>query len=571
MRIKIIRFIIAVGFLMISGTLIYFQVFQGKYYSDLSKNNRIRVVPLEGWRGEIKDRYGNLLAQNKISYNVMVTPQDIKDSDVLFEFLSTTLGVGKKNLLRRYSQQKFTPFAPVIVADNITRAQAIILEENKYRFPSLIIEEGFQRYYPQGKEFAHILGYVGKMNRSMIEKFKDYGYPLQSIVGYSGIEEYYDTYLKGTSGGIQIEVNSRGKQVRLLGYKETSAGQDISITIDSGIQEIASDVFDGIPGALVMMDINNGEILSLISSPAYDPNIFVDENLNWKTSEIFNDKNSPMLNRAVRGSYPPGSVFKIPVALAALDTNKINENTTIISEGFYDLGGIRFGCTAPPGSYNLIKSISMSCNVFFYKVGRMLGSESIKKYAMMLGLGDRTNIDLPYENKGYIPSKRHGFISTGRRWFEGDTLNLSIGQGDVLATPLQLTLMMSTIAREGVQVQPHLIYSIGGLIVDKYQTFNELSIKPKIFELIQKGLRSAVADYAGTAHVLDFKEFKVYGKTGTAQTNRDKPHHAWFAGYVKGGKKDFSFCIFLEHGGSSHNATILARQLLTRMQQKNLL
>jgi len=302
MRIKIVRIIIIGLFLTIALNLIYIQVIRGRYFYHLSTNNRIRIVPLEGWRGKIKDRNGTVLADSRVAYNVMVAPQDINDRQELFRFLGNVLEVDQKIIEKRYLRKKQAPFAPVVVAEDIPRNKAIILEESKYRFPNLIVQEGFKRSYPLNKNSAHILGHVSKINRARRERFKEYGYSPASIVGYAGVEEYYDDFLKGGEGGIQIEVNSRGHQVRMLSLKEPTKGQDIVLAIDSNIQQIAIDSLEGATGVIVVMDMDNGEILGMISSPAYDPNIFVDISKQRQLSGLFADSRAPFFNRAIKGS-----------------------------------------------------------------------------------------------------------------------------------------------------------------------------------------------------------------------------------------------------------------------------
>jgi len=381
MRIKIIRVVIIGLFLVIALDLMYVQVIRGRYYYRLSKNNRIRIVPLEGWRGRITDRNGKVLADRRMAYNVMVAPQDIGDRRELFQFLGKVLGLDQKRIERRYVQKKSAPFAPVIVAEDIDRDKAIILEESRYLYPGLIIQEGFKRSYPLGKNSAHVLGYVGKMNRAMREKFKEYGYSPQSIVGKSGVEEYYGTYLKGVEGGTQIEVNSRGQQVRLLSLKEPTKGQDISLTIDSDIQQIALELLREEIGAIVVMDMDNGEILGLTSAPGYDPSVFVDADKQKQLSRLFANPSAPLLNRAIGGLFPPGSVFKIPVAFGALDSQKVTPDTTYDCKGFYRLGRSRFRCAHTHGPQNFIESIAHSCNVYFYNLGLAQGAEAIHRYA----------------------------------------------------------------------------------------------------------------------------------------------------------------------------------------------
>ncbi|MFT7539036.1 MAG: penicillin-binding protein 2, partial [Lysobacterales bacterium] len=446
-----------------------------------------------------------------------------------------------------------------------------VLEENRFRFPSLIIHKSFKRNYPHDKSAAHVLGYVGKINRAKYERFQEYGYSQQSIIGYSGVEEYYDSYLKGEQGGVQVEVNSRGKQVRILSIKDPAQGQDITLTIDKSLQVMSEKLLGQKRGAIIMMDLDSGEILTMASAPSYDPNVFLDKTKSKQVTALFKSKRAPLLNRTIRGAYPPGSVFKIPMALAGLDTRKITKDSLVESKGYFDLGGIRFGCTAPPGKYNLNESLAHSCNVYYYKLGLRLGPELINEYAKRFGLGELTHIDLPHEKKGQMPSPRQRMLKKRQRWYKGHTLNYSIGQGDALTTPMQLVHMMAIVANDGKVVQPHLLRAVSGEKVEPVKYSKNLKIKKKHFESVQKGMRSAVTDYAGTAHFLDLKDLYVAGKTGTAQSSPGKEHHAWFVGFVNNDKMNFAFCIFLEHGGSSHNATLLARQLLMEMKETKFL
>ena len=562
MRIKIIRYLIIGLFCMVVLDLFYIQAVRGKYFYNLSVNNMIRVVPLEGWRGRIFDRNGNILADNQNSYNVMITGQEVKNAEEIFTFLADVLNIPRKEIIKKYNQKKTAPFIPVVVVDKITNEQAIIIEENRFRFPGLIVQEGFKRNYPLEENSAHVLGHVNKINQSKIKKFKEYGYSPQSIVGYSGVEEFYDSYLRGEDGGLQIEVNSRGNQVRLLSLKEPSKGQDLVLTIDKDIQQLSMDLLQDKIGSIVIMDTDNGQILGMTSFPSFNPNHFLEANNQDKVSRLFRDGRAPLMNRAITGQYPPGSVFKVLVALAGLDLKKITNKTNYICQGNFEYGGTNFGCTHVHGSQNLIESLAHSCNVYYYYLGLKIGADQIFNYANMLGMNDLTHVDLPFEKKGRIPSRHFGILPRKRSWYTGDTINMSIGQGEVLTTPIQLVQMMSAVFREGVVVQPHVIYSIGGYRVNEFDGQRRLKLKESDFKEVKKGLRETVTDYAGTAHILNLKEVYVAGKTGTAQAGKDREHHAWFVGYAKGEKKNIAFCVFLEHGGSSLNACLLAKDLL---------
>lgn len=568
MRLRILRVTIFGLFVMLALNLVYVQVIRGKYYHGLSVNNRIRVIPLEGRRGRILDRNGAVLADNRLSFNVTVIPQDLKEKEGLFVYLSQVLRVDKKELLQNFHQKKRTPFAPVIIAEDVNKRIAMILEENKFRFSGLYVQETFVRRYPLKEEGAHVLGYVGKINRSKIKKLKDYGYSTRSVVGYSGIEERYDMYLRGEEGGRQIEVDSRGRQVRLLSQRDPQKGKDIKLTLDLRVQKAAFEALGENHGSIIVMDLDTGELLGMVSSPAFDPNLFVSKKTRRETGKFFVNPDAPMLDRSIKGQYPPGSVFKIILSIAALETNNIKPETEFLCKGSYMLGRRRFRCAHIHGTQDLIAGIAHSCNVYFYNVGLLLGPDLMHKYARLFGLGGLTNVDLPYEDTGSIPNKIKRKMQQNRGWYKGDTLNFSIGQGDVLVTPIQIIRMMATVVQSGKEVQPHLIKSIDNKDIIKMSTGRNIRIKKEIFDIVREGLRSAVTDEHGTARILDIKGFTISGKTGTSQTPHGKQAHAWFVGYNTAGKKGLAFSVFLEYGESSYYACRTAKKLLKWMEKE---
>jgi penicillin-binding protein 2 len=418
-----------------------------------------------------------------------------------------------------------------------------------------------------------LVGYTAKADQNRLSQAKKYGLTPQTMVGYSGVEEQYDGELKGGDGGLQIEVNSRGEQVRLLGWKDPTAGNDFIVTVDSRIQEAAMKALGEARGAVVMMDADTGEILTLASAPSYDPNAFKESDRRDEINSYFRDRRSPMLNRAIGGVYPPGSIFKVIVGVAGIDQSKINRTNRYRCNGFLELGGTRFGCTHVHGDENLEEALGHSCNVYFYHLGLVLGADVIHRYASIFGMGKLTRVDLPYEKKGGLPL-RSQHLAAGKRWFTGDTLNISIGQGDVLATPIQMAALMATVLNNGDTVQPQVKYQDPR--PERKGNFfprSNIGLSAAVFAEIKKGLRFAVADPDGTAHVLsEIPGLSVAGKTGTAQAGHDRDHHAWFAGYVeKGFNRRIAFCVFLEHGGSSHNACLVARNILAEVKEKGLL
>ncbi len=569
MRLAIVRLIITGFFILIASALVYLQGLRGHYYYTLSKNNRIRVVEGEARRGRIFDRNGLVVADNRLSFELKVVPQEVRSNDALFSFLGEALEADKMALWATYQRRKVNTFTPVLVAQDVPFPQAIVLAENKFRFPGLVIQVGSKRYYPYHDINAHVLGYVGQANRAQIRELKNYGYEVQNFIGKSGVEEYYDSYLKGELGGLQVEVNNRGAQVRLLSFKEPHKGQDIGLTLDNRLQTAVTGALQGRRGAVVVMNSENGDILALVSAPSFDPNFFIEGDP--RVTDIFSDTQAPLLNRAISGQFPPGSVFKVIMAIGAMESNKIYAQTTFACPGYYALGERQFRCSHVHGVQNLTEAIAHSCNVYFFHTGLLLEPLVVHKFATMFGLGLPTSVDLPHEAKGFVPDGRHSKNIRGRRFSKGDRLNLAIGQGDTLATPIQLAQLMATVANAGQPVRPHLIRSIGAQAVS-YDAVNvKLPVQKRTWNVLQSGLRAAVGDYSGTAHILDIPGVTILGKTGTAQSSGDKPNHAWFAGYVAQGKIPLAFCVLLEYGGSSANACEVAREIISYMQRENFL
>lgn len=565
MRLKVVFIGISLFIFLVACNLFYLQVIRGSMYYNLSINNSIRVVPLEAPRGRILDRNGIVLADNRHSFDVVVLPQEMDDKDELFDFLAKTLRSDKKKLLQQFWIKKIAPFSPVVVAEDITKEQAMLLEENKYRFPGMSVEESYNRFYPFHEVGAHVLGYVGKINKEELEQLKDYGNLSLSTVGKNGIEDFYDTYLRGHEGGQQMEINSRGRQVRLLGIRQPQAGQDISLSIDQRVQQMAYDGMAGRRGAVIVMSLETGEILAMVSSPAYDPNVFVDSQLKSKTGSLFMDTQAPLLNRAIKGQYPPGSVFKLAVAAAGLAINKVDPATTYYCDGVYELGASKFRCLHVHGPQNLFQGITHSCNVYFYSISQKIGPEAIYRYARLLGLGRATGIDIPFEEKGNLPNP------SLRKWYTGNTLNLSIGQGETLTTPMQLLRMLATLGRNGQEIQPYLLKSINGQELVKLSTSRHVGMIPQVYEIINNASRMVVDDSTGTAHRLDIPGLKVAGKTGTAQSGKDRDSHGWFVGYTLDSNPRVAICVFLEYGGSSYNAVLVTEQILTKMRAAQIL
>lgn len=541
--------------------LFYMQIIRGDTYHRLSMNNRIRLVASNAPRGRILDRHGMVVADNQMSFNVGIIPGDIEDKKILFDYLAAALHKDSFLLERQFQRRKASRFFPVIVAEDVPRELAIKIEEEKFIYPGLVVVRGFQRVYPFKEAGAHVLGYVGKNdNQDDTDDHGDrslYGYRTPpTIVGKTGLEKRYEFLLQGERGGHQIEIDSLGAQVRFLGIKEPVSGEDLVLTIDQRLQMAAQQLLEGLRGSIVVMDLDHADVFSMVSSPSYDPNIFLDKKKQDKIGVYFNDRAAPLLNRAISGRYPPGSVFKILLALAALQNHLIVPTTSFDCPGYMMVGKRRFGCSHVHGTQDLKQALAHSCNVYFFNVGERLGASMISAYARVFGLNRPTGVDLPFEAKGTLVTR----ASEGRPWYKGDTLNLSIGQGYTLTTPLELTVLMAAVANDGVVLFPRLVQT-------NPSKRAVIRLRDDVWHKVQEGLKAVVDDEQGTGHDLkDIRGMDIYGKTGTAQSGTGKPNHAWFVGYAKSSINKIAFCVFLEYGGASENAVLLAKNLLLKLQ-----
>ena len=570
MRIKTFHIIIVVLFLIPLLGLIHIQIFQGNFYYDLSKKNYIRLIPLEASRGKVFDRNGKVLIDNLPSFNLAILPQEFKQQDNTFLHLSKILKIDKTKLLSNFRKFYSAPFSPIIIAKNISKKKAILLEEKKSLLPGIFIQVKPKRLYPYGKICAHVLGYLGLIDRSKITRLKDYGYKIKDIIGYTGVEEYYDKYLRGEDGGIQVKVDHRGRQKRILGIRSAKKGRDLTLTIDIRIQQVAFESLSGYKGSIVVMDPHNGEILAMVSSPSFNPNIFNKTDFDSKIKWLFKNPKAPLLNRSISGLYPPGSTFKMIAAVASLETDKLSTQRKFYCPGKLDIGNAEFECWSEHGSQNLEDAIVHSCNVFFYKLGLMVGPGLLNRYAVEFGLGRLSGVDLPYELKGFVSNPGKSKLLKKSKWYDGDTANFSIGQGELLVTPIQMVRLMASVVNGGRLVTPHLLRLPDNNHLSKHSSFIKLNLKRENLKLLKLYLRKAVADSTGTAHILNLTNLTVGGKTGTAQTARRKSH-AWFVGFCPFEVPKIVFCVVLEHGGSSYNACLVTKRLLRRLMDENLL
>ncbi|MDO8662076.1 MAG: penicillin-binding protein 2 [Candidatus Omnitrophota bacterium] len=564
MRAKILIWAVTAALVFLVFGLLNLEVIQGRRYQELGNKNCVRLVSQNGSRGRILDYAGNVIVDNELSYDLMILSQDAIQQEKIILNASRILGKSVKDLKSAYKSNYISSSVPVTLARNIGAKDAISLAELKVDLPAIIVQPNPLRHYPYGKLAAHLLGYVSEIDRWRLTKLEDYGYKTKDIVGFGGVEEKYDYYLRQEEGGLSFEVDHRGRFIRTLGFQPPLNGKDIQLSLGIKIQKIAEDALSERRGAVVIMDPCTGEIFAMASSPGFNPAVFTEKD-NARISEIFDNSNSSLVNRAISFTYPAGSVFKVVVAAAALENKKINQNTSFLCQGSALIGKGEFKCWSTHGVQNLLAALTHSCNVFFYKTGLLTGAQAIHDYALRFGFSKKSSFELPYESPGFIPSPIWRKINKFKSWFDGDTANLSIGQGDVLVTPLQVTRMMAVFANGGYLVTPYIVKSIGGRDISLYQEKSEkLNLKKETIDFIKEGLRSVVSGSTGTGNVLAGLSVSVAGKTGTAQAPPGQPH-AWFSGFFPYKNPKFVICVFLEHGGPGYISCVTAKQIIEEM------
>ncbi|MDD2679542.1 MAG: penicillin-binding protein 2 [Candidatus Omnitrophica bacterium] len=570
MRLRLVTWIVAGIFLLLGVGLLNLEVIHGRAYRELGNRNCIRLVSQDGSRGRITDRQGQVIADSRLSYDLMLLPQDEAQKEKIILSASRILLKNARDLSSAFNNGYISSSIPVTIARNIGLKEAIALDELKVDLPAIIVQANPLRHYPQGKLASHVLGYVSEIDRWRLTKLEDYGYKTKDIVGFGGVEEKYDYYLRQEEGGISFEVDHRGKFIRTLGFKPPLNGKDIQLTLNIKIQKIAEDYLSGRKGCVIIMDPYTGEIFAMASSPAFKPEAFAEKN-NSAISSLLNNSNSPLMNRAVSAACAPASVFKLVVASAALENKKINLNTSFVCQGSTLIGRREFKCWNTHGAQNLQEAITHSCDVFFYKTGLLVGPQGIHDYALKLGFARTSGFELPYEVPGFIPSPLWRKINKFKNWFDGDTANMSIGQGEVLVTPLQVTRMLAVFANGGYLVTPYIVKAIDGRDLSAYQRKSErVHLRKGTIDAIKEDLKSVVSSPSGTANVLASLPVSVAGKTGTAQAP-PRQAHAWFTGFFPSKNPKFVICVFLEHGGPGYVSCVVAKQIIQEMNNQGLI
>jgi penicillin-binding protein 2 len=546
----------------IAWRLSYLQLQQGSANRLKAEENRTRVVPKPPVRGNIYDRHGKILATTKLSHAAYLWPKAPKQPEwaKISQVLAEILDIPAADIQAKVAKAGYNYPSLIPIARGLTPAQVTAIEENRDRLRWVEVDIGKVRDYPQGDLAAQVLGYTGELNQAELEPRKPKGYRLGDVMGKMGVEASFENLLRGEWGGLNLEVNGAGRVLRFLGENPAKTGKDITLTLDLEVQKAAEAALGTRKGAIVAINPQNGAVLAMASYPRFDPNIF-SGNVTDATWKQLQAKGNPFLNMALRG-FPPASTFKVVTDTAGMESGKFPPNTVLGTYPGINIGGTYFRewNHAGFGPAGYVKALAWSSNTFHGQIGRGVGGETLIKWARNYGLGSKTGIELEDETTGLIADdawKRRNFDDWG--WTVGDTVNMSIGQGFTLATPLQIAVMFSAIANNGYRVQPHLLETDNQL---KQEQRVNLNLKPTTVSTLRHGLR-AVVD-GGTGGRLNVPELPpVAGKSGTAEAPPGESH-TWFGAFAPFDKPEIVVVAFAEHsgGGGGSICAPIVRQVM---------
>ena len=592
-----LRLAIASGFVLCMFSLLfarffYLQVVRHDYYSTLAEANRISIVPIVPNRGIIVDRNGVLLAHNYSAYTLEITPGKIDDLDALIDDLATVIEIAPRDR-RRFKKllEESKSFESLPIRTRLSDEEIARFAANRYRFRGVEINARLFRQYPQGELFSHVVGHIGRINTRELEQLEETGldanYRGTDYIGKTGLEQSYETHLHGTTGVEQVEVDSAGRAVRTLSRSAPLSGNNLVLNLDAKLQEIAYEAFGEFRGALVAIDPATGGVLAFVSKPGFDPNLFVDgiDPQNWK--ELNESIDRPMVNRALAGTYPPGSTFKPYMALAALTYGKRRPEQAIADPGYFNFGGhvFRDDKVGGHGMVDMYKSLVVSCDTFYYVLGNDLGIDNISSFMRLFGFGSRSGIDIAGEAAGILPSqawkKRRFRRPDQQKWYAGETISVGIGQGYNAYTPLQMAHAITTLANDGVMYRPHIVNYIEDIVTRNRAMVEappqaRLEVKPEHLKFIKDALVGvnkegtgarafAATEYVsagktGTAQVIAIKQGEKYVASKIAEQHRD---HALFIAYAPADAPIIALAVVVENAGfGARSAAPIARQVL---------
>jgi penicillin-binding protein 2 len=589
-RLVLVSLAIVVLFVLLVGRFVYLQVVMRDHYHTLAEANRISVVPIVPNRGLILDRNGAVLAANYSAYTLEVTPGKVQNLEQALDDLGQIIEVSPRDR-RRFKKliEESRNFESLPIRSRLSEIEVARFAANRYRFPGFEIRARLFRQYPYGEIASHAIGFIGRINDADLKRIEAAGsnakYKGTDHIGKLGIEGSYEAELHGVTGSEQVEIDAGGRAIRSLARSEPVSGNNLVLSLDINLQKVAEEAFADHRGALVAIDPKTGEVLALVSKPGFDPNLFVDgiDPANWDV--LNNSPDTPLNNRALRGQYPPGSTIKPFMALLALESGKRTPDYSISDPGYWTLPGVqrpfRDWKQGGHGSVNLYRSIVVSCDTYFYGLANDVGIDAIYRFMTQFGFGGKTGIDIDGEVPGLQPSQEWKMQRFKQKWYSGDTISVGIGQGYVLATPLQLAAATAMVANGAIPVTPHLLREIqdsrsGARRPASFKARAPFNIKPEHLKLVQSAMADvtrpggtaaragagapyAIAGKTGTAQVVAMKQGEKYDEKRVKERLRD---HALFISYAPAGEPRLAVAILVEngsHGGAT--AAPIAREL----------
>jgi penicillin-binding protein 2 len=553
------------------------QISRHEDFATQSNNNRVLVRPLPPSRGLIYDRKGELIADNRPSYNLTIVPERSQNVEHLLSELGKLINISKRDIDRfNKNLRRRRPYEQTTLHVNLSESERAILAVNGHRLNGAETSARLIRHYPHKNLFAHAVGYVGRINERETQAIEAVKYSGTDSIGKIGLEKFYEAQLLGTVGSEQVETNARGRAMRILDQTPAVSGDNLTLYLDSDLQRVAFDAFQGERGALVAIEIETGGILAMVSTPSYDPNLFVTGISQKNYDGLLYSNDRPLFDRSIRGQYPPGSTIKPLFGLIALQHDIVTPEYKINDNGYFFFKGIErpwrdhnFARGGHGDGVDLSKAIIESCNIYFYGLGVKTGIDLLADYGSQFGLGAKTGIDMPSERPGIMPSRAWKKGAHGQSWFKGDTINTSIGQGFMLTTPLQLAVMSARIASRGDVRTPRLVKSINGVEQPAAEGGAKIDISPRHWDYMHKAMQDVVHSSRGTARSINKGlDYKIAGKTGTAQAisidaeekydssklNKNQWDHALFVAFAPVENPKIAIGLIVEngeHGGSS--------------------
>lgn len=573
-----VLFCVLIAFVLLGVRLFYLQVIRGEEFRRLSENNSIRLQLLDAPRGLVFDRNGVLLVDNRPSFDLSIIKNDAKPVDRTLGNLARFTGLPEKQLKEKLAKAKgISAYQPILLNRDIGWDMMAAVEAHRFDLPGVMLGVAPLRNYVFKKRAAHLIGYLGEISPKELEKIRYRGVRRGDYIGKFGVEKAFEDYLRGQRGGRQVEVNATGQVVRVMQTVEPKPGSNLYLTIENRMQAAAETLLGEKAGAVVAIEPDSGRLLVLASSPSYDQNAFVEGMSRKAWKELISNPLRPMRNKALQGEYPPASTYKIITALAGLEEGVIDENTTFDCPGYLRYGDRDFRCwkKGGHGTLNVVQAIEQSCDVFFYHVGQKLDVDKLAWYAKGFGLAFPTGMPLGQEGNGLIPTAAWKKKRTGVAWQGGETLSVAIGQGYNLVTPIQMAVLIATIANGGQRYRPIIVDRIEtaqGEVVYKPEAeiVGRAPLSPKTIKLIREGLWRVVNGNHGTARRLQAMASDISGKTGTAQVigrktdetqkeeNLAAEHksHAWFVAFAPSERPRIAVAVIVEHG--EHGSSVAA-------------